>query len=328
MPLALLMALAGSLAIHAAAMFGSDFELFAESAEPPPVRAELRPPPSPPAPVPADAAMPPPPPAAARSVPARKAPRMPVPANSVPALPAGAMPPSGAAMETDPVSPSTAAAPDAPPPAALLPAAGGIRFAIYKESLGMPVGRAEHRWEFPGDGSYRLLGISETSGLVAVFKPVRIENESRGRLVAGGLRPDSFRTLRNGRETTENADFDWTTGSVRLARDGSVQAVARGTQDLLSLNYQLAWLGRLEEGSGIGVVTGKKYAFYALDSLGEETLETPAGTFRTLHLRAMTDSVTEVWIALDRQRLPVKIRFTDKKGESFLQIATDILGTE
>jgi hypothetical protein len=38
----------------------------------------------------------------------------------------------------------------------------------------------------------------------------------------------------------------------------------------------------------------------------------------------MTDSVTEVWIALDRQRLPVKIRYTDKKGESFVQVATEL----
>jgi hypothetical protein len=76
--------------------------------------------------------------------------------------------------------------------------------------------------------------------------------------------------------------------------------------------------------ASIGVVTGKKYERYALDSLGEEEIDTPAGHFRTLHLRAMTDNVTEIWIALDRERLPVKIRFTDKKGESFEQVATEI----
>ena len=91
--------------------------------------------------------------------------------------------------------------------------------------------------------------------------------------------------------------------------------------------YQLAYLGSLPGGSSIGVVTGKKYERYALDSLGEEIIETPAGKFRTLHLRAMTDSVTEIWVALDRQRLPVKIRFTDRKGESFEQLVTE-LGSE
>ena len=207
-----------------------------------------------------------------------------------------------------------------------MPATGTIRFAIYKESLGLQIGRAEHRWEFAEDGSYRLIGITETSGLAALFKPVRLQTESRGRMVAGGMQPDSYRTLKNGKDANENADFDWATGAVTLSRDGSVRPIAPGTQDILSLNYQLAYLGQLAEGSTLGVVTGKKYERYAIDSLGEEEIETPAGRFRTLHLRAMTDSVTEIWIALDRQRLPVKIRFTDKKGESFEQVATE-LGT-
>jgi hypothetical protein len=34
-----------------------------------------------------------------------------------------------------------------------LPASGAIRFAIFKESLGLQVGRAEHRWAFLEDGA-------------------------------------------------------------------------------------------------------------------------------------------------------------------------------
>ena len=166
--------------------------------------------------------------------------------------------------------------------------------------------------------------MTETSGLVSLFKRLHLETESVGRLVAGGLQPERYRTLRNGQDANENADFDWSTGEVRLTRDGSVHAIAPGTQDLLSLNYQLAYLGGLAEGSSLGVVTGKKYERYAVDSLGEEEIETPAGRFRTLHLRALTDQTTEIWIALDRQRLPVKIRFTDRKGDSFEQVATEI----
>ncbi len=139
-----------------------------------------------------------------------------------------------------------------------------------------------------------------------------------------GLQPERYRSLKNGKDDNQNADFDWSTAEVRLSRDGSVRPIAPGTQDILSLNYQLAYLGGLAEGRVLGVVTGKKYERYALDSLGEEEIETPAGRFRTLHLRAMTDNTTEVWIALDHANLPVKIRFTDKKGESFEQVATEI----
>lgn len=322
MPFVLLAALAGSLAIHVAALFGPDVELFGEETETVTLQAELKPLPAPP-----NAAPPL----------ARKPVKRPQPAKALAqaetaAGPAVAPEPEAApepVPEIAPETPSTAAvaAPAPEPVKAILAATGVIRFAIYKTSLGLQIGIAEHRWEFAEDGRYRLTGVTETSGLAALFKPVRMEYRSIGRLTAQGLQPDSFRTLKNGQETRENADFDWSTAVVRLARDDSVREIAPGTQDILSLNYQLGYLKKPEAGSSIGVVTGKKYARYALDALGEEEIDTPAGHFRTLHLRAATESVTEIWIALDRHRLPVKIRFTDKKGDSYEQIATE-LGTE
>ena len=324
MPVALLAALLGSLAIHAAALVGMDVELFGGGPEPVPLRAEIRPlPASPGAPPPVAAAKPGP---AAVARPAR-APRLASaspPPKSLPVIDEP-VPEAGSEPEIAPGGKSTATMiTPAQPPRPLLPTTGTIRFAIYKVPLGLQVGRAEHRWEFSEDGRYRLTGTTETSGLVSLFKPIRLETESVGRMVVGGLQPETYRTLRNGKDANENADFDWSTAEVRLARDGSVRPIAPGTQDLLSLNYQLAYMGHLAEGSVIGVVTGKKYERYTLDSLGEEEIETPAGRFRTLHLRAMTDNTTEVWIALDRERLPVRIRFTDKKGESFEQVATEI----
>jgi hypothetical protein len=310
MPIALLVALVGSLAIHGAALFGTDVELFGGGPEPVTLLAEIQPPPPPPAPE------------VARPV--SKAPAK--PGVLARAKPSPIMVPAPAEMPPEPAPESPLPpAPAVPEPAkSVLPASGVIRFAIYKESLGLQVGRAEHRWEFTEDGHYRLTGVTETSGLAALLRPARLEQESSGRLVAGGLQPERFRSLKNGKDANENADFDWVSREVRLSRDGSLRPIAPGSQDILSLNYQLAYLGKLAEGSSLGVVTGKKYERYELDSLGEEEIEVPAGRFRTLHLRAMTDNTTEIWIALDRARLPVKIRFTDKKGESFEQVATEL----
>jgi len=336
MPIALFAALVGSLAIHLVGLFGTDVELFGDEPEPQPLQAEIRPlPPAPPVletppvvkPAPSKPAASKP--AKPRKVPApARAQPAPVVASPVPEVMAETasenVPETAAEIAPDSASTAADAAPVPPPAKAILPSNGVIRFAIIKESLGLQVGRAEHRWEFREDGSYRLTGITETSGLVALFKPVRLQVESSGRLVAGGLQPETLRTLKNGKATNENADFSWSTAEVTLSRDGKLRPIARGTQDILSLNYQLAYLGKLADGASIGVVTGKKYERYALDSMGEEEIDTPAGHFRTLHLRAMTDSVTEIWIALDRGRLPVKIRFTDKKGESFEQVATEI----
>jgi hypothetical protein len=314
MPIVLLWALAGSLALHAFVLFGTALSDFADTPDTPVLQAVLQPPPIllPPPAAPRAARLP--------SKPAAmRAPLVPRPApvatdEALPVSAENALPSWLSALNAAPAQPARP----------LLPARGSIRFTLYKESLGLEVGRAEHHWEFAEDGSYRLSGVTETSGLAALFKPLRLVIESRGRLVAGGLQPATFRSLKNGKETNENADFDWATASVRLARDGSEHEIVAGTQDILSLNYQLAFLGNLAEGRQIGVVTGKKYERYALDSLGEEEIETPAGRFRTLHLRAMTDSTTEIWIALDQYCLPVKIRFTDKKGESFTQVASEI----
>lgn len=326
MPLVLILALAGSLALHGAALFGTDVELFGGGPTPPPLLAELQPPP----PL-AEAPLRPPPQSAGHG--GRKGAHR---GEARGGVPVAGTPDARPGPELDsemlpPPLPETALTSSVPPVAAaarpVLAAHGVIRFAIVKESLDLQVGRAEHRWTFAEDGRYRLQGITETTGLAALFKSVRLEVVSEGRMAPGGLQPDRFRTTKNGRDANENADFDWAAQVVTLSRDGSVRDIARGTQDLLSLNYQLAYLGRLAEGSTIGVVTGKKYERYVLDSLGEEDIETPVGRFRTLHLRAMTDNTTEIWIALDRQRLPVKIRFTDKKGESFVQVVTEI-GTE
>lgn len=313
MPGLLVVALAGSLLIHGVALFGTDLELFGETQEVLVLQAELQPPPAPaliappPRPQPPAIARP-----AAKSKPlARRAPAPVMAPDDVPQVASEAVAePAVPAPPPEPVKPA-------------LPANGVIRFAIVKDSLGLQVGRAEHRWAFADDGSYRLTATSETSGLAALLRPARLVQESRGHLVAGGLQPDSFRSQREGK-ALEGADFDWPARQIRLLRDGSVQPLVAGSQDMLSLNYQLAYLGRLAEGITLGVATARKFARHTLDSLGEEEIETPAGRFRTLHLRALNDSTTEIWIALDHGHLPVKIRFTDKKGESFEQIATDL----
>lgn len=338
--LPLLAAVAASLAVHVAVLFGPEIEWPPAIAEPEmPLQVELRsaplamavepatmaaghkprlrstgekrkkaPPPAvePPLPLPGDtgkAVVPPVSDSAVAPVSAAEA-------------PASTLLPSSVEMPVAPAAPA--------PVAPLLPASGYIRYQVSKESLGLAIGWVEQRWLFPGDGSYRLSSRSETSGLASLFRPVRFESESSGRLVAEGLQPTAYRTRKNSRDNGENADFDWSTVTVTLQRDGRSVAMLPGTQDLLSFPFQLAYLVPTEGAGTLGVVTGRNYEAQRLETLGEEWLETPAGRFRCLHLRAQGANLTEVWLALDRERLPVKIRFADKKGESYVQLAHQI----
>ena len=314
---ALIIAALGSVLLHGLALFSFDFGMFGEPLEPLPLVAEIRL--LPPAPTPETQSVP-----EKSEPPPRKhppAPRPPQPAREVPAPAVTAEPlPDAAAAEPETLPPEPTPAPAREP---LWPASGYLKFVVIKESLGMQIGMAEHRWKFSADGSYRLQSRIETSGLAALFKPLRQEHESRGQMGPTGLQPIHFSVLRNGQPRGEDADFDWQAGEVVLERDGSRHPLHPGSQDVLSLNYQLAYLSRLEEGIRIGVVTGKKYEHYALDAMGEEDIDTPAGRFRTLHLRAAGETLTEIWLALDHQRLPVKIRFTDKKGDSYSQVLSE-----
>lgn len=321
MPLALLAAFIGSLSIHAAALFLPDIDL-STAPEPPPLTAELKLPPKPPA-AEAEARKPVEPPPKPRVETPRPKVVKSAPAAVTSAAQAAEAPaaPAGEASAVKPPAPPAAVPP--PPSEPRLPANGRIRFAVFRGDQGFQVGRAEHAWEF-AEGRYRLTAVTETSGLAALFKPVRIELESQGKVTALGLQPERFTTRRNGAETNENADFDWAAHQVTIARNGSRYDVRDGAQDLLSFHYQLGYLAKLVDGASMGVASGKKFERYSFDAVGEEEIDTPAGRFRSLHVKVQTDSTTELWLALDRLMLPVKIRYTDRKGESFEQVATEL----
>lgn len=202
------------------------------------------------------------------------------------------------------------------------PPRGVIRYQVFRGEQGLEVGRATHQWEMSGE-RYLLRAVTETSGLAALIKPIRLESESRGRVGAQGLIPEHYRVLRSDGGDGESADFDWSGGQVKIPGRGEYP-LSPGSQDLLSLHYHLAYLPHLENGVTFRVATGKKYELFHFDALGEEMLETPAGSFRTLHLQSLGSSRTEIWLALDHFLLPVKIRHTDRKGNLFDQVAVQL----
>lgn len=147
--------------------------------------------------------------------------------------------------------------------------------------------------------------------------------KSRGQLTPEGLRPEYFAIRRDGHDGSEKASFDWDAMTVCVG-EREEQALTPGAQDLLSFNYQLGFISLPKEGASLPIATGKKFETYHLEVLGDETIDVPAGTLRTLHLRAPWTNSTELWLAYDYLLLPVKIRHVDSKGDSLVQVATQI----
>ncbi|MEY2633738.1 MAG: hypothetical protein RIR00_2392 [Pseudomonadota bacterium] len=322
MPLALLYALAASLSLHGIALFGPEVTL-PHASEVPVLEAELQPPAAPAAP------SAPPRPAKKKPEPKVKRESLPLPAvaeGEPLASPQTASPETAAPVAEPAVPPLAEAAAATPAPAAPplagpgLSGKGQISYVVYRGEQGFEIGRSRHEWQI-GDGAYRLYALTETSGLVALLKSIRVELESEGRLGEWGLQPERFSVRRNG-NSGETARFDWQHGQVRLGGDGGPLATAEpGAQDLLSFNYQFAFVG--SRALDMGVATGKKYERYHFEDLGSEAISTPAGTFRARHLRAAAAG-TELWLAEDPAGLPLRIIHTDNKGDRYEQVVTTL----
>lgn len=228
------------------------------------------------------------------------------------------------AAETAPATEAEAATEAVPAVAMTLPAYARIEYRVTMGAGGFPIGSAIQELRHD-DSSYSLTSTAETTGIVRLFKSVRIMNVSEGDIVASGLRPRQFRMERS-TGGNESATLDWASGLVRFA-SGKEYPLAPGSQDMLSMFAQLGVVPIAGDSFTMLVATGKRVEQYEFTVLGEETIDTPRGKRPALHLRnRQPDSkeATEVWLGLDDARLPIKIRHIDRRGDIFDQIAERI----
>ena len=174
----------------------------------------------------------------------------------------------------------------------------GYEIARNGQVLAEVTQRLEH------DGrTYRLSETWRGKGVLAVRgEAVRM---SQGTVVADGLRPQKFEDKRPGRET-QQAAFDPAAKTATLLR-----------QDQLSFIWTFAFAPPR------GVVTasvadGKRVTSYTYEVAGRERVRTPAGEFDALKLVKRRDNpqdkATEVWLAVERQYIPVRILVVEKDG--------------
>lgn len=327
---ALGLALFLSLLVHLGLLFGPQVDLPSLlDNRTPPLSAELRQPPKPLPPPVRRHHLPPPHPAPAPapqpvSAPAAQAESAPTADND----PSSKEVSEGGTTKTGPAAEgSTSAAPSdlLPEPAGdvnpRLPKSGSIRFLVSRGVQKFEVGQTTHRWKIQ-DGHYRLTGVTETTGLAAVFHPAKITYTSEGKVTAEGLQPEHFSVKRHGEESQEGAEFDWGKNQVAV-QHGAPVPLQPGSQDLISFYYQFGYRP-LAGGRDVMVATGKKYDRFHFQVVGTEDLDLPQGKISTVHLKMTGDSTMEIWLAQDYYLVPVKIRYIDRKGDLYDQIAFDI----
>ena len=106
-------------------------------------------------------------------------------------------------------------------------------------------------------------------------------------------------------------------------REAPVEA---GAQDVLSVFYQVALFPPGAAAFEADVATGKGTYRRVFRRIGESRIELPVGELRTLNVRAeeADGERIDLWLALDRGNLPVRIRMVDRKGNVVEQQAVEI----
>jgi hypothetical protein len=177
---------------------------------------------------------------------------------------------------------------------------------------GLTLAEVTHQLEHDGR-SYKLVEHWKGRGLLALKGDAT--RTSEGAIAADGLRPRRFEDRRTGRDTRE-AKFDPAAKSPTLEQ-----------QDQLSLAWSFAFAPPGKP-VGVSVADGKRVSHYSYQPAGRERVKTPAGEFDALKFvkkrERPEDKVTEIWLAADRQNLPVRILVVDKHGTQLDQVAARI----
>jgi hypothetical protein len=317
------LAVAGSLLLHVGLLGGLSWTLppWHASFESPPIEARLMPVPPVVAPPPPAAKPPsrpphpkpsPPPEPRAEAVAAVVEPE--VVAATAEAEPGVAPPDALHVAEPAPAS-APAAEPEAAfPPLNVLPQRLDLRFQVR---YGLASGEQTLVWINEGE-RYTLTSVAAATGLAGVFYSGRLVQTSRGRITARGLQPEEFWDQRGSKHSS--ARFDAANNMLTLNPSKGAPrhfAYSGQVQDALSLFFQLALTAPPADGQQTYTVfNGKKLRNYAYRVEGEETLETVLGPLRTLHLARLAgaDGRFEIWLAIDRYYLPVRVLRSDDKG--------------
>lgn len=200
-------------------------------------------------------------------------------------------------------------------------------FEVRRGSDTSPAGLTRIIFNIDKNGTYTISSTTQAKGLTSLFFSTLIQ-KSEGTVTANGLVP-SFYLYQYGtdKDKTQTARFVWSDNALQMhsAKGDKTETLVTGTQDFLSFMYQFMFSPPTEN-MQVMMTNGKKLRSYTYSFEGEEVITTQIGELKTVHLlkSGSEEEKTELWLALDYQYLPVKIRKTEKDGSVIEQIVTNI----
>lgn len=193
-------------------------------------------------------------------------------------------------------------------------------------------GRARFRYQTEWNKqqlAYQIRSEMEASGLASLaFSGKRLES-SEGLVTEQGLKPQFYRyDLSNKVDRLSTAEFDWINNQLTLknSKETRTYPLQSGTLDMVSFLYQFMFVGPLDI-MRYTITNGRTVKEYEYQFLAEETIASPLGDLKTLHIAKSSgdpEEKTEVWLASDYRYIPVKIVRIAKDGTGYAFLVTRI----
>lgn len=214
------------------------------------------------------------------------------------------------------------------------PAAKTLNINYVVSRNGFDIGQSHGILSQKDNGRFHFRREVNTTGvLVWLFKDKIIE-QSEWKQTEQGIRPLSYSYSQTGgkRERHVELKFNWDQGRVEniIDKDAWRMDIPPGTLDKLVV--QFAMMLDLQAGKRemtYAIADGGKLKRYHFRAVGEEVLQTPAGSYRTLKMERVRDNnkrATYLWCAPDLNYLPVRVDQREDDDESFRMLLKQYSG--
>jgi hypothetical protein len=213
-----------------------------------------------------------------------------------------------------------------------LPGSRTQRFRVYwgDFSKQQSVARLEYRLVNQGD-RYELRTDVRAEGLISLVYSGTLSQVSVGSLGPDGLEPARYVEIRS-KSSERVVDFDRKLGQLMSLDGRSPVPMPVGTQDRLSVFYQLGLMMRREPSTvtagqviDMPVASMRSVQRERFVVVGEEMLMLPGGPIRALHLQrpvpaGSRDPRIDLWLGYDFEMMPVRLRLEESTDRVLDQV--------
>ena len=211
------------------------------------------------------------------------------------------------------------------------PPAFSAEYKLYAK--GVPVGQGIRTLSQRKDGKWFFETVAKTTGFIAFFKSMSIEERSIFTKTGKKIRPLKYTYYQKGNKGRTNLlSFDWAKKEAinTFKNQTKMIALKRGTLDRVL--YQVLLMQDLKQGKrylSYRVADKGKIKIYTPRLIGKERIETGVGKLDTLKYEKRSSNSkrrTIFWCAPSLHYLPVQVEHVSKKGDVIRMVLQSVKG--